>query len=238
MSAALVGAAGAIATTATTSVTPAFGQATTSGHLLVARVAAVGTALGQISTTSSGWTLAVSGPTGSTMQSAIFYKVNSAAGETAPTFTCTGATAMFADLEEVSGSATSSPVDQSAVGLSGNATNPANDANPGEFVTSAWIQTGTKSATDTITITWTNPTGGTVVAAQNTGATKALQWFAGSSYITSVNTSVDNANFSGAVSTGASNGAVGVVASFKLPGSPAPNDPVVVNVAVSRASNW
>src|SRR5258707_147264 len=82
---ALVGSAGAFASSAAASISPAFGQATTAGHLLV------GVVTGNVNTGftvsgATGWVQAgIVKPT-ATLEIAVWYKPNCGAGETAPTF--------------------------------------------------------------------------------------------------------------------------------------------------------
>jgi hypothetical protein len=107
-----VGNLGALATAAaaTATVSPAFGQATTAGNLLIAWVARRG-ATGWTVGAATGWTQAVMG--GGTGDNAIFYKANCGANETAPTFTSTGTSGtLWAMLAEFSGAATVSVLDQ------------------------------------------------------------------------------------------------------------------------------
>jgi hypothetical protein len=106
--AALVGSAGAVAA-ANSSVTPAFGQATTAGNLLVAQVAHSGTTA--IACSDGTWTSAGQAVQGTVARAALFYKQNCGAGETAPTFTG-GAVTIAVVLSEWSGVATATPLDQ------------------------------------------------------------------------------------------------------------------------------
>lgn len=108
--AALVGVKGAYATAAAATISPAFGQATIVNHLLTCNVVAIGgSALP--TTGQAGWVQAGTGANSGTVYAAIWYKPNCAAGETAPTFTATGATYMRAELAEWSGVVDSSPVE-------------------------------------------------------------------------------------------------------------------------------
>jgi hypothetical protein len=172
---ALVGNVGAIAT-GTTTVTPAFGQATTAGHLLVARVVFVGNAT--VATVASGWVQALKVANGTAVNTAIWYKPNSGASETAPTFTVASGTYLAADLSEWSGVATTSPLDQTGSGT-GSGTNPFVQNNTAD-ATSGDVQIGvvgtsvSKAATVTFTDGWSpaaTPTG----SAHGTGATSATK---------------------------------------------------------------
>jgi hypothetical protein len=103
-----VGAIGAFTIGTNTAVTPAYGQATVAGHLLVAVVTSDGTGT---TTTAAGWAQAQ--VISSIGQVAIWYKKNCGAGEAAPTFTSTtGSTPMHAQLTEFSGAHLTAPLDQ------------------------------------------------------------------------------------------------------------------------------
>jgi len=216
MAIALVGSAGAISTVATASITPAFGQATTAGNLLIARVTDNVGGIA-IATTSTGWTQAVQAQSGAN-DAAVFYKMNCGASETAPTFTATGATVMFADLTEWSGAATSAALDQSGTG--GGAANPtagctANDTNTADLAVGCAMFTNSKTATYTVSNTWT-PASGTATATQNTGATKQLNCFMGSAYLLNGHGGAahDTVTFTVTPSTGAFSSEACAVASF------------------------
>jgi hypothetical protein len=92
---------------------PAFGQATGAGDLLVATVVATSGASGGNFTCSDGtWTRAVQDVGRTNVQSAVFYKANCGAGETAPTFSYSNAATVQAALWEFSGVAVSAPLDK------------------------------------------------------------------------------------------------------------------------------
>lgn len=216
---------GAISTVTTSTVTPSFGAATTAGNLLVCVAGAV-TGGGVLSTSSTGWSSAIVGIFG-VSNTAIFYKPNCGSGESAPTVSTSGSsiTALYAALSEWSGVATSSPVDQS----NESSGTPANDLTAGELAISCRVHSNTKSATYTISSSWT-PAGGSVTSLNNTGATKALSAFMGSADIMSANTGHDTNVWTVTPSTGALSTNDTVIASFLLPaaaGSATPN----VNIA-------
>jgi hypothetical protein len=130
-----VGSVGPVTVGTASSVSPTFGQATTSGHLLVC---VVGSGSVAPTTGQAGWSQVVV-QTGTGGFVAIWIKPNCGNGETAPTFTAVGGTAMMiAQLVEFSGVATASPTDQSAVsagaGTSVTVTNPAVDVAYGDLV--------------------------------------------------------------------------------------------------------
>ena len=111
MAVGLVGSAGGLATAAGASVTPAFGQATTAGSLLIC-CAISGTNTSFTITGPSGWVNANAvGQLGNRAE--IWYKPNCAAGETAPTVNCTLASVMAAQVSSWAGVAPVSPLDTS-----------------------------------------------------------------------------------------------------------------------------
>ena len=94
-------AVGALATSATSSIAPAYGAATGAGHLLIAWVMTNGS-----DCSASGWSSNFNsffGGLGTHGATFIFWRWNSSAGEAAPTFNSTGATIMSAQLAEFSG---------------------------------------------------------------------------------------------------------------------------------------
>lgn len=139
----------------TTSVTPAFGQATTAGNLLLAHIANDGNT-SAIATTATGWTQAGQAhATGVSQRAALFYKPNCGASETAPTFTGAGANHVHAVLSEWSGANTSAPLDQTgtATGTATPLTVTASgtDGGTGRLVTAAygWNTTTSVAASET-----------------------------------------------------------------------------------------
>jgi len=178
LSPAAVGVPGAVAAGSTTSVTPAFGQATVAGHLLVALVSSPAFAGSIINSVSAGWVKAVDLST--TGGSAIWYKPNCGNSEAAPTFTCGagGGTPMFAQLLEFSGVATASPVDKTSTAnpigpSSSTATNASVDGTSGDLMASVTTWLLNSAATATFTDTYNN--GAAAVQTGNTGATSRAQ---------------------------------------------------------------
>ena len=113
---------------------PAFGQSTTAGSLLVAWVAQNGSSSGTnpFTVTGTGWTLAFA--TGAAYQwGAVYCKPGCGAGETAPTFSASGTTNASV-LAEFSGAATSSPLDSSGISATATATNAAHDTGGGDLI--------------------------------------------------------------------------------------------------------
>lgn len=165
---------GAASQAAAATVTPAFGQTTAAGNLLVAVVVASGASV--IATASSGWLIAKQGPGTNSDQVAIAYKPNSAGSDAAPTFTSTSATAMRACLAEYSGVATSSPVDQTGSGSSsGNfmtATAASVDTNANDLVIAAFAWKNSMSETTS----FTNNTATAATKFADTGATSGTFW--------------------------------------------------------------
>lgn len=171
-----VGALGPLATESAAggSITPAYGQAPTAGHLLVCVVGASTTA--DFTTATPGWVKAVDS-WAPNRGSAVFYKPNSAGGDVAPTITEVGSatsTPAFAQLSEWSGVATAAPVDQTGTQNSstGGATSitqatGAVDAQSGDLVVVAarW----TISAAGTATFSESLNNGTTVIKGANSG---------------------------------------------------------------------
>lgn len=243
MAIARVGSWGSTSVTATASVTPAFGQSTSAGSLLVAKVAA-NVLTASIATASSGWTIVAIPTTSATggAQSAIAYKANCGAGETAPTFTCTGASYMSAALEEYSGAALSSPVRAFAQTLAMSSST----AISGDLLVSVRTDINSKSATCTYTNQGWEDFGpvvslvGTDLGDQDTGATKGLQWIYSAGFITSAGNSDPFAGYNRvtvAVSTGSVvGGHSGIVAFMPLASMPPPRLSVVNHNAVMRSA--
>jgi hypothetical protein len=112
--------AGTVAT-GTTTISPTFGQTTTAGNLLVLLIAAQGSA-DSTDRTPTGYTRA-DGTSGDQAETNVYFKANCGAGETAPTYTDSGATSIAGVLAEFSGVATTSPLDQH-ISTSGGITSP------------------------------------------------------------------------------------------------------------------
>ena len=118
-----------------TTLSPAFGQPTGAGSLLIGCVAAnVASAGNPFSVTGTGWALAIAYGV-SYSWAAVYYKPGSAAGETAPTFSQSGGGGPLASvLAEFSGAATSSPLDSSGTSATGTAANAASDTGGGDLI--------------------------------------------------------------------------------------------------------
>lgn len=166
--------AGAVATSSSVAtITPAFGQTTGAGNLLIACVAANnGTT---ITTSSTGWNAV----TATQSEIAIFYKQNSSAAEAAPTFNFTSTPSTgYALLAEFSGAATASPLDE--IGVTAIQANPrstscaAADSTNSDVAISNNIWFNSKSATYTFSDSWT-PAAGTAGVLGDTSATKNTQ---------------------------------------------------------------
>jgi hypothetical protein len=173
---ALVSAGPVAAATFTPTLSPAFGQSTTAGDLLVAWLADNDSdASGPFTTSSPGWSIALQWG-GAFQWGAIAYKPNCGAGETAPTFTSAGTpTFVFSQLREFSGGATSSPVDKTgnggtSGGATQTATNSAADGQAGDLIVSGTVWNGsTSSLTISNTMHDTNGSSVTPSVANNTG---------------------------------------------------------------------
>lgn len=165
-----VGSLGALAVGSNTSVSPAFGQATVAGHLLVAWV---GSDSVDPTTAAAGWVKIKSGSPSGFKFVAIWAKPNCGSGESAPTFTAAGSTQpMYAQLGEFSGAATSSPTDQTT--LDNEFASPllpimgAPDVTFGDLVVMAAYWQITSSATATFSEAFNN--GAPAVHAGDTGS--------------------------------------------------------------------
>ncbi len=100
--------------TLVTTLSPSFGQATGAGNLLVAWLAANNSSTTDpYSVSGTGWTKVVSaGASGAYSWVSLYYKMASAAGETAPVFSAAGSSTYSASqLAEFSGAATTSALD-------------------------------------------------------------------------------------------------------------------------------
>lgn len=228
-----LGAQGTVATAATNSITPAFGRTTVAGSLLVACVG--GNSSGVSTTPPTGWTYL-----NSSSFAVMFMKANCVAGETAPTFSASsGVTSMWAQLTEWTGCATS-PADQQCTGGglgSSTTSNTAPDTNASDLAVYFEMVICTKSATCTISTTWTSPTGGTVVNLGNTGSTKATVFFHSVALLIAGNggVSADSVSNTYTPSTGTATNNGNLLQSF-LPVVPFNARPVVVSQAVNRAA--
>jgi hypothetical protein len=202
---------GTLASAGAASISPTFGASTTAGDLLVA-VAGCDANV-RPATTASGWTRV--DPAGPVNHVGIFYKQNCAAGETAPTFTATGAAQMWAELSQWSGADTTAPLDQSGNATTSSGTlvsTAAADAAASSLEISCMYLTNSKSATYTISNSFST---GLATSLGDSGATKATFAFGGSSGLTTANSSADGATWTITPSTGALSSVVVVVASFK-----------------------
>lgn len=220
MGIALVGSEGTVATAAAASITPTIPQSTTAGNFLQAWVTNIANvAPGAITTSSAGWTRAVHLEFGSSA-SALFYKENIGSGEANPTFTSSGAgSAMTAKVDEFSGVATASSIDQSG---SAHGTTSAlsiaaalADAGSGDLVSCAvairYSVSGTKTFTDSLN------NGATATGNSNDGGTNSTKHYNFTSWGTTTgNASADTNSFS--FTTTNIGECVGVIASFKPAG--------------------
>lgn len=211
---ALVGSLGAVST-ATSPVTPAFGQSPTAGNLLICW--GIAFAVASAPTLSAGWTAATTEAANCGV--GIWYKI-AAGGDTAPTVTNVGQT-ISTQLGEFSGNATSSPVDQTGSGES-SVSNPfvitaaAADAAVGELFVYCWAGFYSTAATKTLA---TTPNNTTAHDTTNNGSS-TVDHYAFGYGITTTNSAADNASCS-ATATKLTD-IEGVVASFLLPGAQAP----------------
>lgn len=236
MAIARVGSAGALSTVTTNSLTPAFGQATTAGNLLIAVLGCDG---GGWQTSSSGWIFATNTTAG--WRSAVAYKPNCGSAETAPTFTnSVFSTTMEGALSEWSGAATTSPVDQinRTSQISSplvNANSAADTATDDLCVATFWTSVS-KSGTATETPTWT-PAGGTASVLATDAATKQLGHLWGGSYLLAGHGggAADQVSLAYTPSTGIISSVDAAIASFKV-ASAAPTSLIYADRRVTRNS--
>lgn len=217
--------AGTVAT-GTTSVAPAFGQATASGHLLIAWVVADVAGPNKISCSDPSWNKAVDGILGSFNGcTEVWYKPNSGASETAPSFSAITATTMFAAFAEFSGGATSAPVDQTNAARStvssspATATNSAADVALGELLVSCGFWQLSKAGTCTTVDTYNN--GATPTTNLNNDATSTAFHYRFAWGTTTGNSAADQdsqTNSSSRINQGFVS-----IASFKLPAAATPS---------------
>ncbi len=211
MAVALVGSLGALSSTISAgSLSPAFGQTTTAGNLLVAWCYGSDT---NSKTINQGWTFLST----STAPKNFAYKANCAAGETAPTYTFTAGSVGGIALAEFSGCATSSPFDKTGTGTGGaspvTGTASGADSASGELVLAIVISNLSKSGTDTTAVS-AMANISTIVAAGNNDATSAASHLRFAYGITTGNSAADSAT---GTSTSMNLSSVDVsVVSFKL----------------------
>ena len=210
------------------SFSPSFGQSTTAGDLLVAWLASnSGSATNPFTTSSGGWTIIPGDPGtyGGYAWTAVAYKANCAAGETAPVFSdgVTG-TAIYSQLGEFSGAATSNVLDQSGTGSGDEiqtAACTAPDTQSGDLIVSGayWNSPGGAA---TASVTLTGGTGAAVTPNTTTGqpggagtTVYAFTWgVAGAA-------GADDDTAVGTLSAFAGSGSV--IASFKAGSAPGPS---------------
>lgn len=238
MTAALVK-AGTIASVSTTSITPAFGQATTAGNFLFGICGSNGA--GSLTTSSSGWNI-LNPLFLSNSGTMFFYKMNCGASETAPTFTDTGATLMSACLAEFSGLATSSASDaftnfpqRQNVASIGPDTTSVHGTTGGLAVAGAFIN-GSKSQTITDTSSW-GSSGTNASLCTNASTKQATHLIASYQLTSSTGTISASYTLGWAPSTGLIS-ACGLIASFLPPAATARSTSIVISQAVNRASNF
>jgi hypothetical protein len=197
--------------TGTTSVSPTFGQSTTAGNLLILWVADNNSSSSP--PLPSGWSSAASTVQGS----AIFYKPNCGAGETAPTLSDAGSVFMAACLGEFSGADTSAPRDRFST--SGGTTSPlvlnlnGTDLEVGELFCTADLWTYTMSATKTTSDTYNNVSQQANVGSNDATSTASHYRFG---YAVTTGNSVADQNSATFTTTNVSTGTI-AGASFKLP---------------------
>ena len=194
---------------------PAFGQATTAGNLLIAMVNAevgggtTGITLGGGST---GW-VEVTHTTN--FEAVIYYKKNCGASETAPTFTFSGATSGWASLHEFSGCDTSAPLDQSGTSTSGTTCTASGTDGSNNLAVCGFVLDCSKTATVTSwASTWT-PSGGTTGDLANSDAVSSSKHVDARYSINSAHSAADSLQNTATLSKGVVNSQFGIIASFK-----------------------
>lgn len=243
---------GAVATAAASSITPAFGAATTAGNFLVLYVA--GTGSGVDITVPTGWTKVTTfgdqtgSANGTAMGAAILIKPNCGASETAPTVNFGTSTQLWAMLEEWSGmGGASAPTTFDQLGSQQGATagvaltSPGGgDSTPNNLLVACFAIAGSKSQTLTLNSVSVTPAGGTSPSTQTGSfATKQIAHALFFSQVMSSNASQDTITPSITPSTGTiAYNFYGL--SFAPPTPPrGPMGPPIVRAqAVMRAANF
>lgn len=224
MAIALVGSLGAV-TTVTSNPTPAFGQATTAGNLLIAWVNPASGISPSFS--GSGWTRAATGG-GATDLAQIWYKANCGAGETAPTIS--GGLINACRLGEFSGADKSSPLENQSGASATSATSPvadacgSADAATGNLVIGCFSDLQSKAGTDTTAMTFT---GGAAVTAGNVSndATSTTAHYRFAYGLTTTNAAADTVSCTSASMNISL--LITCIASFKQSGTRVPRSPGV-----------
>jgi hypothetical protein len=204
----------------TSGLSPAFGQPTTAGDLLVAwLISSDSSATDPFSTISPGWSAAFAAGSSSQWTS-VWYKPDCAAGETAPVFTsANGGPSLISMLGEFSGAALSSPVDSSGTSASPAAACAAPDSAGGDLIIFS-VCWNSGNGGGTITTTMTDSAGSAVTpgAAAGVAGTWIYYGFAWGIAGAATGTGKDTAAGTLSVSGGAASGIV----SFKAaPAAPA-----------------
>lgn len=189
---------GAVAT-GTTSATPAFGQPTTAGNLLVCLLA--GDYHSGATNSDGTWTGSVINQVGTSGDAftKIFYKQNCSGSESAPTISATGGTVINVMLAEFSGVATSLVLDKSdsaqdtvatspATFTMGFAGSPVTDTASGELIVTIGFTENSKAATQTTADTLNNAT---LASMANNDATSTAFHYRFSWGVTTSNASAD-----------------------------------------------
>lgn len=203
-------------------VAPAFGGTTVAGHLLLCTVIATTDSAGGNFTCSSGsWSRAVQEVGIANVQSAIFYKANCVAGETAPTFSYSLAATLNAALWEFSGVATLSPLDQSAGANGSGSISSSAQANPicgaadgfsGSLIVTSDAWTFSSGTTSTSTDTYGN--GATPTVKLNNDASATVNHYRFAYGVTTTKAAADSNLFDNG-KVGAASKASSCIASFK-----------------------
>ncbi len=200
------------------SVTPSFAVSTTAGNLLIAHLGCNGS--GPPVTAASGWVITLGGGSGN--WHCVAYKLNCSASETAPTFSCPGTSDMWAYLEEWSGVATSSALDQTATSSAGSpswtATFGSLDTVGGELLVSSAYWNGSNTGGTVSLSSFISSTGGTITGTFLQGANAFGQYFAG---VSGVNGPTGSTANQVSMNLSVFAGGDGILVSFK-PGNAAP----------------
>lgn len=258
MAIALVGSAGALASSTTNSVSPAFAQATTAGNVQVAVVGAMSSTnsftTNTITTSQTNWfavsgTVNFSNSNSQANSTSIWYRFTTGNGNAAPVFTCASATSMAALLLEFSG--TNAPSDpQDRAGKSGNGTAASvtlssADSNASDVCVGIETSVFTKSCTVGGPSSVWSPSGGTATDIANNYGTKQAWHVDVAMYFLNGNGGGTADNWQkNAVTEAPSTGAYANVSLslFSLkPAPPPPPIPVVPNIiscAVARAASY
>jgi hypothetical protein len=216
--------------------TPAYGQPTTSGDLLILWLWSNDTtATNPFTVTGTGWALATAGGAASEW-SAIYYRPACGAGESPPTISGSGGSTYFSQLGEFSGAALTAVLDQTGFNASSFATaqtatcGAANTA-PGDLIILDAMWNGGVTGPTTITTTLTDSGGNPVTANTTSNPASSGNFYA---FTWGVAGSNGAANTTGTSTLGSIESGSACIATFVSASAPPP--PPLTSAAPLRAA--